>query len=273
MAREHTDVREVMAFGRFVPERQDDFAWENDKVAFRVYGPAAPLEGHSSGVDAWLKRVDYAIVDKWYQGNLDGVSYHVDHGEGYDPYHVGTSRGVGGSAIWIDNKAHAAHTFAEFEVIESGGDQVVFSLLYEWSTPIGHITENKTVSLALGSQLYEVESEFMLDGRPASVPVAVGLTTHDENAIVSQNEQTGRISTWEFIDDFGLGTGALVEPAMVREIRHIPSDTRDESHIWIITASDDNGRLSYRAGFAWEAAGEILTDGAWQEYLDTRESE
>ncbi len=269
-ARERTDVRKVMAFGRFVPERQDDFAWENDKVAFRVYGPAAPVEGHSSGIDAWLKRVDYAIVNKWYQAHLDGVSYHIDHGEGYDPYHTGTSRGVGGSAIWIDNTAHAAHTFIEFEVIENGGDQVVFKLLYEWRTPIGHITENKTVSLTLGSQLYEVESEFMLDGRPTSVPVAVGLTTHDEKALVSQNEQTGRISTWEILDDFGLGTGALVDPDLVKEIRHTPSETRDESHIWIITASDDNGRLSYQAGFAWEAAGEILTADAWQEYLDTR---
>lgn len=25
---------------RFVPERMDDFAFENDKVAFRIYGPA-----------------------------------------------------------------------------------------------------------------------------------------------------------------------------------------------------------------------------------------
>ena len=28
------------AYARLVPERKDDLAWENDKVAFRVYGPA-----------------------------------------------------------------------------------------------------------------------------------------------------------------------------------------------------------------------------------------
>ena len=27
-------------YARFVPEREDDFAWENDLVAFRAYGPA-----------------------------------------------------------------------------------------------------------------------------------------------------------------------------------------------------------------------------------------
>ncbi|MGC3992099.1 MAG: DUF4861 family protein [Chthoniobacteraceae bacterium] len=26
-------------FGRYVPERNDDFAWENDRIAHRIYGP------------------------------------------------------------------------------------------------------------------------------------------------------------------------------------------------------------------------------------------
>ena len=31
----------VKTFSRFVPERIDDYAWENDLVAFRTYGPEA----------------------------------------------------------------------------------------------------------------------------------------------------------------------------------------------------------------------------------------
>ena len=47
-------------YGRFVRERFDDFAWENDRVAHRMYGAALetwekePLT--SSTVDVWLKR-------------------------------------------------------------------------------------------------------------------------------------------------------------------------------------------------------------------------
>ncbi len=44
---------------RFVPERMDDFAFENDKVAFRVYGPALKNSQENNGTDCWLKRVDY----------------------------------------------------------------------------------------------------------------------------------------------------------------------------------------------------------------------
>ena len=45
-----------MVYGRFVPERKDDFAWENNRVAFRVYGPALEATGEiSNGMDFWLK--------------------------------------------------------------------------------------------------------------------------------------------------------------------------------------------------------------------------
>lgn len=30
-------------YGRYVPERKDDFAWGNDKIAFRMYGKALEL--------------------------------------------------------------------------------------------------------------------------------------------------------------------------------------------------------------------------------------
>ena len=258
----------ILIFARFVPERRDDFAWENDKVAFRVYGPAAPEAGHSSGVDAWFKKVDYSIVDKWYAANLKGIPYHTDHGEGYDPYHTGISRGIGGSAIWVDNKAYAAHNFTSYEVIKSGDDEVVFSLQYQWETPLGLVAENKTISLRLGEQLYQVNSVFSLDGKPTSLPIAIGLTTHDEQAKVSFNNSKGRISTWEIIDDLGVGTGVLIDPSIVTEIKHLPSASKDESHIWLFTNSNKQGKLAYRAGFAWQAAGDITDSQSWNTYLE-----
>lgn len=260
----------VMAYGRFVPERRDDFAWENDKVAFRVYGPSAPLKGHSSGVDAWLKRVDYSIIDKWYLGHTNGISYHVDKGEGYDPYHTGISRGVGASAIWIDGKPYTAHTYKQYKVLESGGDKVVFNLKYEWQTPLGLVNESKTISLPLGTQLFTVDSVFTLNGKPTSLPIALGVATHDEKAVVAANLEQGRISAWEVIDNYGIGTGIIIDPTQVTGIKHIPSKIKDESHIWLFTQSNNEGELSYSAGFAWEAAGEITTDKAWQNYLDSQ---
>jgi len=262
----------IMAYGRFVPERRDDFAWENDKVAFRVYGPAAPEAGHSSGVDNWFKKVDYAIIDKWYDAFVNGILYHVDRGEGYDPYHTGTSRGTGGSAVWVDGVPYSAHNFVDYKVLESGGDVVRFSLDYEWQTPLGLVEETKTISLPIGSQLYQASSQFKLDGKPAALPIAVGLTTHDEKAIVDFDRPSGRISTWEVIDSLGVGTGAIVNPDRIADIRHVVSDTADESHIWIITSTNEDGQISWSAGFAWEGAGDISSLDEWNAYLSTQPS-
>ena len=46
------------AFGRQVPERYDDYAWENNKVAYRLYGPAletSPEKLVTPGIDVWVK--------------------------------------------------------------------------------------------------------------------------------------------------------------------------------------------------------------------------
>ena len=260
--------KQVMAFGRFVPERSDDFAWENDKVAFRVYGPAAPLLGHSSGVDAWFKKVNYSIIDKWYAAYVNGISYHTDRGEGYDPYHTGVSRGVGGSSIWIDGKSYSAHNYIDYNIVKSGGNEVVFKLTYEWQTPLGLVNESKTISLAMGEYLYEVESVFTLEGQPASLPIAIGITTHNEKASVVHNRKNGIISAWEVIDNLGVGTGAKIDPTKIKDIQHIASDVKDESHIWLITSTDERGKLNYSAGFAWQGAGEITNAKAWEDYLN-----
>lgn len=261
---------ETMAYGRFVPEREDDFAWENDKVAFRIYGPSSGGKGQVSGVDAWLKKVPYSIIDKWYAGHLEGISYHKDHGEGYDPYHVGDSRGVGGTAIWIDGTPWPAGKYLSYEVLESGGDLVRFTVQYEWDTPLGLVGEAKTISLSLGDQLYEVGSVFTLNGEPASLPIAIGLTTHDGAAEVAGNPEMGGISTWELIDEFGLGTGVLMAPELIEDVLHTPSEEKDASHIWLITSSNENGELGFRAGFAWEGAQEITSFKQWNKYLDFR---
>ena len=55
-------------FGRFVPERMDDFAWENNLIGYRMYGPALQATGEiSNGIDVWQKRTSNLVVDHWYK--------------------------------------------------------------------------------------------------------------------------------------------------------------------------------------------------------------
>ena len=143
-------------FARFVPERADDFAWENDLIAFRTYGPALRAGAEDSGMDCWLKRVSYPILDRWYAGERKGFSYHKDHGEGYDPYHVGASRGCGGLALWKDGRMVTSDTFIAWRILEQTRERTVFELDYVYPADGAAvpISETKRITIRLGEPFF-----------------------------------------------------------------------------------------------------------------------
>ncbi len=92
----------VKTFARYVPERMDDFAWESDRIAHRIYGQAL-IKGEgtiTSGIDVWIKTWRNLMVNEMYASG----HYHMDNGDEMDDYRVGKSCGCGGSGIWDGQK-------------------------------------------------------------------------------------------------------------------------------------------------------------------------
>ncbi len=256
-------------FCRFVPEREDDFAWENDKVAFRAYGPALENSGEDSGFDPWLKRVEYPIINKWYDQALNKkMSYHKDHGEGYDPYKVGGSRGCGGLALWIDGKMVPSNVFKKWTVVKYEPEESVFVLSYEWKHGLDVFTEDKQISIKLGDRLFKSVSTFKKNGKIAKdLPIAIGLVRHHETDLVSKDLSKGWMSIWETIDGDGLGTGVVIDPKRIEDFQLLETGKKLEDHALIITKTDAEGQVEYYAGYGWERAGEIKTSNDWAVYL------
>src|SRR6267378_1291824 len=119
------------AYGRFVRERFDDFAWENDLIAHRTYGKALitwkgePLT--SSSIDIWSKRTSRLVINDWYMVD----NYHADMGEGADDYSAGSTRGCGGSGVWANNQLYVPQNFVDSRVLTNGPIRVMFELVYE----------------------------------------------------------------------------------------------------------------------------------------------
>ncbi|MDZ7725588.1 MAG: glycoside hydrolase family 88 protein [candidate division KSB1 bacterium] len=157
---------EYKAHAMFVPERKDDFAWESDRIAYRMYGPALEEETISAGIDVWVKSVHYPILHKWYAGE----DYHSDHGEGLDFYKVGPTSGCGGFVFsGKDTLYTAPHNFREWRILANGPIRSVFELDYaDWNTGNGESRETKRISLDLGSNLNRIECRFPDLQTPAS---------------------------------------------------------------------------------------------------------
>ena len=262
---------EVVAYSRLVPERTDDYTWENDKVAFRTYGPTGQkeaLEGVpgstlSSGIDLWLKRTDKSIINKWYAEHLKTPGYyHIDHGEGYDPYHVGGSRGTGGIGIFENDSLYVSQNFTSARTIAAGPLRTVFELDYASWSDYG-LKETKRITLDLGSNFSKFEIVFSSE---REVPnIAVGITLHENKGDAKLNGQEGWFRHWETMDSTNLGEGLVLNPTDIDTALVHKTEIRDQSNLLVITKPKNN--LTYYAGFAWELSGQITGINDWDAML------
>jgi hypothetical protein len=264
---------ETKTFSRLVPERIDDYAWENDIVAFRTYGPKAQQLTEakekggtlSSGMDCWLKRVNYPIIDKWYKKYVDGGTYHKDDGEGYDPYHVGISRGCGGIGVWKNDSLYVSKNFISYKLIADGPLRTIFELTYApWMVDAVSVKETKRVTIDLGNQLYKVEDKTNVSG---AIPnVTVGITLHDKKGQTHSEPSKGYFSHWEPIDDSELGTGIVADPSSIISHKDFRTEKKDLSQLYVILKPTST--VTYFTGYGWKKAGVFNTHSDWNNYLD-----
>jgi rhamnogalacturonyl hydrolase YesR len=166
----------VKTFARYVPERFDDFAWESDRIAHRIYGPALetwqrePLT--DSGIDVWIKRTRDPIVDQMYSS----LSFFNTNGPSQDDFKVGHTRGCGGVGIWNNGTLYVSKNWHQQKLITTGPIRSEFVLTYEaWDVGNGRkVSETKRISIDAGSNLSHVESTFDSDDN-SPLQVGVGL--------------------------------------------------------------------------------------------------
>lgn len=264
------------AFARYVPERLDDFAWENDKIGHRTYGPAlaAPVADTpkevlvTSGLDIWCKRVSYPIVDRWYNKGHD--HYHKDEGEGMDMYNVGPSRGCGGTGVWDTNtkQLYVGRNYKTWKVIANGPVRAVFELTYEtWMANGVMVSEVKRFTVDAGHNLDQIDSTFQITGAK-EVVIGVGLNKtpadkgQEPKIATTPTPADGSITQWvEQKTNGALGTAILVASDA---FQGFAEDDRNQLVLAKVTAGQT---LRYFAGAGWSKAGEFTTYQAWKDYV------
>jgi len=254
-------------YGRFITERKDDFAWENDRVAFRIYGPALiETDGPSNGIDLWYKRTSNMIVDKWYKDDIAGVrSYHDDHGEGLDDYKVGRTLGAGMMAPYVNDSLTLNENFAKQEILENGPLRTTFKLTYKDITVDGKtFGESRTFSIDAGSQLTKVTQEY---GTKEDISVAAGIVKRtkedDAHAIYTDNGAANIIYEEPESEKVGKVFVGMIFPKGIKGVKShtysiIHPKTQNEethSHVLGIVTYRPGQPITYYTGYGWDKAG------------------
>jgi hypothetical protein len=269
------------AYARLVPERFDDLAWENDRIAHRMYGmalngPAAAAVGEKlrgSGVDVWAKRVTYPIVDRWYQKGHDQL--HKDgEGEGLDLYSIGGARGDGGTGIWDGQKLWTSDNFAQSQVLSNGPRRAVIRLGYApWDAgAAGSVEEQKQITVDCGRNLDQVESTFKFAGAEATV--AIGLTEHPPaegfpTAVLTRAPDDRWMSLWEENKDGGLGTAVILAPevAAAGYAHDAPANPKAYGNHLLLVKAHAGEAIRYFSGAGWNRSGQFKTRADWETYV------
>ncbi|HEV2837286.1 MAG TPA: DUF4861 family protein, partial [Pyrinomonadaceae bacterium] len=261
--REYTR-EDFRAYGRFVRERFDDFAWENDRIAHRTYGKALitwkgePLT--SSAIDIWSKRTSKLVINDWYMVD----NYHTDLGEGVDAYSAGPTRGCGGSGIWANEQLFIPKNFVDSRVLANGPIRVVFELVYEPFEVNGvQVSKVLRVSLDGGSQLNHFEAFYRRASGNEPLAVAIGLKKVKDEQKEFRAER-GRLTIWEPMEK-NLGMQGLAVVARRADIDKVAEDKLN--HLLVLKPSS-TVPVSYWAGFAWDRAGKITSATDWNRYVD-----
>jgi hypothetical protein len=252
--------------GRFVRERFDDFVWENDKVAFRMYGEALetwerePLT--SSTVDAWVKKTPKLTVNDWYLVD----DYHKDHGEGGDFYSAGRTRGCGGSGLLRDGKLYTSKNFRASRVLSRGPIRLVFELTYlPFDVGGVNVSEVKRVTLDAGSNFNKFESFYRTD---SGAPLPEGLlwatgVKKEKTADLRPEAAKGVVRSWQeltaYARDGWMGCALVVDPA-----RAVASPELDGNLLLTF-----RGPGPYYAGTGWDRSGDFKTMADFDAHVET----
>ena len=264
------------AWARYVPERLDDFAWENDLIGHRTYGQAlaepAPAGSDkevlvTSGIDVWFKRVKYPVIERWY--NKGHEHYHTDQGEGLDMYSVGRSRGAGGVGIWDGQKLDVSRNYRSWKILANGPIRSVFELSYDsWDAAGVQVRETKRITVDAGHLFDRIESTFVFDGK-TSLTAAVGLNKlpaypeRQPQIATLRLPQLGVLAQWvsqQRDGDFGVAV-ILADGAS----KHYAEDALNDLILQPVTSGEP---LVYYAGAAWSRASSINSLSRWQSEIE-----
>ena len=256
--------QKVMA--RAVPERADDFVFENDLIAGRFYGKA--LEGNptSPGLDIWVKLPGKLVADEWYAGAMeDPEYYHHNHG-GKDCYKVAVSLGGGASVPFIDGKlCYPATNYRSCEILETTPEQIVFALHYpQWEAAEGiFVTLDKKVTVTAGSYFTAAEDTYTFTGAD-QLTVAAGIKLHSAQGTVAESKETAcSYAIWEKASDQsiepedGMLGVALVLPGAEKVFA-----CEELDHALLLKTIKSGESVSYCFGSCW-SKGNIKEPSEW----------
>ncbi len=284
-------------YGRMYPERVDDVAWENDRGAYRCYGPALQRSGEDAyGVDVWVKNTPDLVVEQRYyledvmkpviaelkktdKAAADSLnmitSYHFDQGHGLDCYKVGPTLGCGTPALMDGDKLIFPYCYKDYEILDNGPLRFTVKLVYNPATVNGdaNVVENRILSLDKGSNFNKMTVWYDGLTKPADLASGVVIHTEDTESVVIGKDYVQYADPTDNPQgqNFQIYVAALF-PNGVTETKKIMYETPTRGNaghaLGILKGYKGGDRYTYYFGSAWSKY-DCRSQQEWQLLVDS----
>lgn len=175
------DKEGIQVQAHYVPESNEEFAWENEYAAWRMYGPALSGDHPSNGIDLWLKAGPGLVVDS----------------ENRSQYRIEQTCGAGGLVIVANGQTYLGGAYDRWELIEETPKKLVFRLEYD--------------SLLVGDQVLRESIIITTESGKLLNKAEVVLTARDSNAVFEDSLLVGGgISLRDTVENYVLEEGGIV---------------------------------------------------------------
>jgi rhamnogalacturonyl hydrolase YesR len=286
----------TVCYGNIYPERKDDYAWENDRGAYRVYGPALQRTGERSyGIDVWSKNTPELVVEQRYwqedvvmmptvekmrrENRQRGdslyrtISYHHDHGRGMDLYKVGATLGCGAPALMDEGRVVYPYCFKDYEVLDNGPLRTTVLLNYDKTAFRGDsITEHRIISLDKGQNFNRCTVWYTgFDvKKPASLASGVVVHSEDTQSVAQGSDYVAYADPTDNppVNNCQLFV-ATIYPKGIDETRLLPLDSPQSGsygHALGIKKDYKGERFTYYFGSAWSKY-DVRSMAEWRERI------
>ena len=286
--------QKVYATGALYKIRKDDIAWENDRCAYRVYGPALQKTGERSfGTDIWVKNTPDTVVYERYikdmNGNIKGdkmdakvrdilTSFHLDHGNGLDPYRVGATLGLGAPSLMVGKNQVLPYCYKDYRILDNGPLRFTVELTYNPSTvgDMKNVVEHRIISLDKGSNFNKMTVWY--DGLTTPTDFATGFPIHEEDT-ESKTFAKDYVSYADPTDNIEVNNSQVYVGVLFPEgIDHTYYQLFDKKHdgatghaLGLKRGLKNQEKYSYYFGAAWSKY-DVRSYAEWQirikDYLD-----
>ena len=252
-------VFDTLVNSRYVPERKDDYEFENNLVLGRIYGPA--LEGpRTFGPDIFIKNTPELVFDRW----LAGRDFHRNHGEGMDCYMVGKTLGGGSCAPVSDGRILIGDNYATQKRLCNGPLRTAAEFTWpEFEFDDATVTVKRSLSLDANTRLVHWTASFEASGKD-SLDVVVGAVLHDVKSIVYGKDyisftELASDSREEVNDD-------LISIGLILSDRFTAEPCELDGHAVLKFRVKCGETVDYWTASGWNKGG-IESPETWNEYM------